>query len=153
MRAKVLDNARELGLDVKVQRLPGATASPADAAKAVGCGQSRIALCAVYVADGDPVVCIAAADCVVDLDLLADTLDVAEIRTATASETRTATGFPASGVPPFGHGLPVVFDRALMQHATVWTAAGDGYTVVEIESQQLVGCTGATVAPVTAPAA
>lgn len=153
MRAKVLDNARELGLDVNVRRLPGSNGSPADAAEAVGCGESRIAVCAVYVADGDPVVCIAAADCAVDLDLLADTLDVAEIRPATAAETRAATGFPASGVPPFGHGLPVVFDQALVHHATVWTAGGDGCTVVEIESRQLIGCMGATVATVTAPAA
>jgi prolyl-tRNA editing enzyme YbaK/EbsC (Cys-tRNA(Pro) deacylase) len=154
MRARVIDNARELGLDVNVRRLPGATASPADAAVAVGCGQSRIALCAVYVADGDPIVCIAASDCPVDTDLLADVLDVAEVRSATAGEVRAATGFPAAGVPPFGHGLPVVFDAALLGHSTVWTAGGDGYTVVEIETQRLVGCTEATVAAVTAvPAA
>jgi prolyl-tRNA editing enzyme YbaK/EbsC (Cys-tRNA(Pro) deacylase) len=148
MRSKVIDNARELGLDVNVHRLPGATASPADAAAAVGCGQSRIALCAVYVADGDPVVCISGADCSVDADLLADVLDVAEIRPATAGETRAATGFPAGGVPPFGHGLPVVFDEALRHHAKVWTAGGDGYTVVEIETERLIGCTEATVAAV-----
>ena len=152
MRAKVIDNARELGLDVNVRRLPGATASPADAAAAVGCGESRIALCAVYVGDGDPVVCISSAECAVDLDLLADVLDVAEIRLATAAETRAATGFPAAGVPPFGHGLPVVFDEALKDHATVWAAAGDGYTVVEIEPQRLIGCTTATVAAVTVAA-
>lgn len=150
MRAKVIDNARELGLDVNVLKLPGATASPADAAAAVGCGQSRIATCAVYVADGDPVVCIASADCTVDADLLADVLDVAELRLASAGETRAATGFPAAGVPPFGHGLPVVLDSALLSHATVWTAGGDGYTVVEIETERLVGCTSATVAAVTA---
>jgi prolyl-tRNA editing enzyme YbaK/EbsC (Cys-tRNA(Pro) deacylase) len=152
MRAKVIDNARELGLDVNVRRLPGATASPADAAAAVGCGQSRIALCAVYVADGDPVVCISAADCRIDHDLLADVLDVAEIRPATASETRAATGFPAGGVPPFGHGLPVVFDQSLIHHDTVWTAGGDGYTVVEIAPDRLIGCTEATVAGVTGSA-
>lgn len=149
MRATVIDNARELGLDVNVRRLPGATASPSDAAAAVGCGESRIALCAVYVADGDPVVCISAAHCPVDLDLLADVLDVAEIRLATAGETRAATGFPVSGVPPFGHGLPVVLDEALIGHATVWTAAGDGYTVVEIAPRGLIGCTDASVARIT----
>jgi|SRR5215218_6672490 len=149
MRAKVIDNARELGLDVNVRRLPGATASPAVAAAAVGCGESRIALCAVYVCDGDPVVCISAADCQVDTDLLADILDVAEIRLATSGEIRAATGFPAEGVPPFGHGLPVVFDEALIGHPTVWTAAGDGYTVFEIEPRRLTDCTAATVAAVT----
>jgi prolyl-tRNA editing enzyme YbaK/EbsC (Cys-tRNA(Pro) deacylase) len=151
MRATVIDNARELGLDVNVRRLPGATASPAVAAAAVGCGQSRIAICAVYVGDGDPVVCISSAECDVDVDLLADVLDVAEIRLATAGEIRAATGFPPEGVPPFGHGLPVVFDEALMGQPTVWAPAGDGYTVVEIDPQRLTDCTAATVATVTVP--
>jgi prolyl-tRNA editing enzyme YbaK/EbsC (Cys-tRNA(Pro) deacylase) len=150
MNARVIDNARELGLEVNVRRLPGATASPAAAAQEVGCGQSRIAVCAVYIADGDPVVCIAAGDCPVDDDLLADVLDVAAVRLASASEVRAATGFPAAGVPPFGHGLPVVLDEALLSHQSVWTAGGDGYTIVELEPSRLVGCTKATVASVTA---
>jgi prolyl-tRNA editing enzyme YbaK/EbsC (Cys-tRNA(Pro) deacylase) len=150
MRAKVLDNARELGLQLNVRKLPGATASPVDAAAVVGCGRSQIAHCSVFVADGDPVLCIASGDCPIVEDLLADVLDVAELRSATASEIRAATGFPAGGVPPFGHGLPVVLDAALLAHTTVWTAGGDGYTVVEVEPQRLVSCTSATVAAVTA---
>jgi len=150
MRAKVIDNARELGLDLNVRKLPGATARPADAAAVVGCGESRIATCAVYVADGDPVVCISSGDCAVDADLLADVLDVAELRRASPAEVRAATGFPVDGVPPFGHGLPVIVDEPLLAHASVWTAGGDGYTVVEIEPRRLVTCTEATVAVVTA---
>jgi prolyl-tRNA editing enzyme YbaK/EbsC (Cys-tRNA(Pro) deacylase) len=151
MRAKVIDNARALGLDLNVRRLPGATASPADAGAAVGCGASRIASCVVYVADGDPVLCIAGGDCAVDVDLLADALDVAELRPATASEVRAATGYPAAGVPPFGHGLPVVLDEALLGFQTVWAAGGDGYTVMEVEPRRLASCTAATVAAVTQP--
>lgn len=146
MRAKVIDSARELGLDVNVQRLPGATASPAAAGAAMGCGPSRIATCAVYVADGDPVLCIVGGDCPIDADLLADVLDVAELRPATSAEVRAATGFPSSGIPPVGHDLPVVLDQALLGHATIWAAGGDGHTVVEIEPHRLVACTKATVA-------
>jgi prolyl-tRNA editing enzyme YbaK/EbsC (Cys-tRNA(Pro) deacylase) len=151
MRARVIDNARELGLDLTdVRKLPGATASPADAAAVVGCGQAQIASCAVYVADGEPVVCISSGSCPVDEDVLADVLDVAELRPAAASEVRAATGFPAGGVPPFGHGLPVVIDEALLDQPTVWAAGGDGYTVVELEPRRLVHCTSATIAAVTA---
>lgn len=146
MRAKVIDSARELGLDVNVRRLPGSTASAVDAGEAMGCGPSRIASCVVYVADGDPVLCIAGGGCPVDSDLLADILDVAELRPATSAEVRAATGFPASGVPPFGHDLPVVLDAALLAHETIWAAGGDGNTVVEIEPRRLVSCTEATVA-------
>jgi prolyl-tRNA editing enzyme YbaK/EbsC (Cys-tRNA(Pro) deacylase) len=153
MRAKVIDSARQLGLDLNVRRLPAVAASPAAAAAAVGCGESRIATCAVYIADGDPVVCIAAGDCPVDADRLADALDVAELRLASRGEVRAATGFPPSGLPPLGHGLPIVLDEALLVHATVWTAGGDGSTVVELEPSRLAHCTTATVAAVTAVAA
>jgi prolyl-tRNA editing enzyme YbaK/EbsC (Cys-tRNA(Pro) deacylase) len=150
MRSKVIDSARDLGLDVNVQRLPDTRASVADTAAAVGCGAARIASCTVYVADGDPIVCVASADCLVDPDLLADALDVAEIRLASGSETRAATGYPAAGVPPFGHGLPVVVDEVLLTFSTVWAAGGDGCTLVELEPKRLASCTAATVAAVTA---
>jgi prolyl-tRNA editing enzyme YbaK/EbsC (Cys-tRNA(Pro) deacylase) len=152
MRSKVIDSARDLGLDVNVQRLPDMRVSVEDAAAALGCGSARIASCAVYVADGDPVVCVTSAGCAIDADLLADALDVAEIRPASSDETRAATGFPASGVPALGHGLPVVVDRLLLAHATVWTACGDGHTLVELAPERLASCTAATVAAVTVTA-
>jgi len=151
MRSKVIDSARDLGLDVNdVRRMPGSRASVADTAAAVGCGAARIVNCAVYVADGDPIVCVSSAGCLVDGDLLADALDVAEVRRASDSEIRAATGFSAAGVPPFGHGLPVVVDALLLTHSTVWAAGGDGSTLVELEPQRLASCTAATVAAVTA---
>src|SRR5215218_3598414 len=149
MRSKVIDSARALGLDVNVQRLPDTRASAADAAAVVGCGAARIASCAVFVGDGDPIVCIASAECPIDRDLLADALDVAEVRLASDAEIRAATGFSASSVPPFGHGLPVVVDAVLLTYATVWAAGGDGQTLVELEPERLASCTAATVATVT----
>lgn len=149
MRSKVLDNARDLGLDVNLRRVSDTRVPAADTAAAVGCGASRIVACAVFVADGDPVVCVTSAECEIDADLLADALDVAEVRPASGGETRAATGFPASGLPPLGHGLPVVVDAALLAHATVWTAAGDGHTLVELAPERLADCTAATVATVT----
>ena len=148
MRSKVIDSARDLGLDVNVRRMLATRGSVADTAAEVGCGASRIASCVVYVADGDPVVCVASADCLVDSDLLADTLDVAEVRRASDSEVRAATGFPATGVPPFGHGLPVVVDELLLTFTTVWASGGDGNTLVELEPQRLARGTAATVATV-----
>jgi Cys-tRNA(Pro)/Cys-tRNA(Cys) deacylase len=149
MRSKVIDSARVLGLDVNVQRLTELRASVADVAAVCGCGAARIASCAVFVADGDPVVCIASAECQIDRDLLADALDVAEVRLASDTEIRAATGFSAAGMPPFGHGLPVVVDAVLLTYATVWAAGGDGQTLVELEPERLASCTAATVAPVT----
>ena len=42
---------------------------------------------------------------------------------------RAATGFAIGGVPPFGHGLPVLFDESLLEHECVWAAAGDPHSL------------------------
>jgi len=145
---KVVKGARELGLDVRVQRLEASTRTVGDAARAVGCEQAEIAKSIVFVADGDPVLCIASGQHRIDHDKLAEALDVAEVRQAGAQEVRAATGFAIGGVPPFGHGLPVVFDRALLDHERVWAAAGDPHSLFCVEPGKLLDCTGASVADV-----
>ena len=150
MREKVMDSARDLGLDVKVERLERSTRTVSDAAEAVDCEEGQIAKSLVFVADGDPVVCIASGGHRVDPDKLADALDAAEVRQASPDEVRAATGFSVGGVPPFGHGLPVVLDEALLAYPTVWAAGGDGHSLFAVDPRALVGCTRATVAPVGA---
>ncbi len=148
MREKVIDSARELGLEVQVKRLPESTATVAEAASAVGCPPARIAKSLVFVADGDPVLCIVSGAHRVDVERLADVLDVAEVRPASPGEVRAATGFSVGGVPPFGHGLPVVLDATLLEQESVWAAGGDGHSLFEVDPRTLVTCTGAAVAAV-----
>ena len=150
MREKVINSARDLGLHVQVRRLEESTATVEEAARAVDCEREQIAKSLVFVADGDPVMCIASGSHRVDPERLAEALDVAEVRTATPAEVRAATGFSVGGVPPFGHGLPVVLDEALLEHDTVWAAGGDGQSLFEIDPRKLVECTRAIVAPVGA---
>jgi len=150
MREKVIGLARGLGLDVDVQTLEASTRTVADAASAVGCDEAEIAKSLVFVADGDPVVCIASGGHRVDTDKLALVLDVAEVRQADADEVRASTGFSIGGVPPIGHGLPVIFDRDLLRHESVWAAAGDSRSLFRVEPQRLVDSTGAQVADVAA---
>jgi prolyl-tRNA editing enzyme YbaK/EbsC (Cys-tRNA(Pro) deacylase) len=145
---KVMRGARELGLDVKVQRLEASTRTVGDAAKAVGCQEAEIAKSIVFVADGEPVVCIASGRHRIDPAKLADALDVAEVRQAGADEVRAATGFAIGGVPPFGHGLPVIFDRELLDHDQVWAAAGDPHSLFRVSPQGLLDCTHAKLADV-----
>ena len=73
---------------------------------------------------------------------------MAEVRQAGAAEVRAATGFAIGGVPPFGHGLPVVFDRSLLDHEHVWAAAGDPHSLFCVSPRKLLDCTEATVADV-----
>jgi len=149
MRERVIDSARALGLQVEVRRLQESTATVEEAALAVGCPQSEIAKSLVFIADGDPVVCIASGSHRVDVERLADVLDVAEVRCATPDEVRAATGFSAGGVPPFGHGLPVVLDEVLLEHDLVWAAGGDGHSLFQIQPGRLGECTQAIIASVS----
>jgi len=152
MREKVIDSAKRLGLDVEVRRLDVPTATVQQAAEAVGCPATQIAKSLVFVADGDPVLCIASGAHRVETGRLADVLDVAEVRQATPGEVRAATGFTVGGVPPFGHGLPVVLDEVLLEHELVWAAGGDGQSLFAVDPRELARCcTQVVVAHVGAP--
>jgi prolyl-tRNA editing enzyme YbaK/EbsC (Cys-tRNA(Pro) deacylase) len=137
MRDRLSERARELGLEVRVQRLEASTRTVKDAAEAVGCEESEIAKSIVFVADGDPVLCVASGRHRIDVDKLADALDVAEVRQATAGEVRAATGYAIGGVPPFGHDVPVLFDESLLEHERVWAAAGDPNSLFCVDPRTL----------------
>ena len=140
MRDRLVACARDLGIEVRPQRLNDSTRTVKDAAAAVGCDESEIAKSIVFVADGDPVVCVASGEHRIDTAKLADLLDVAEVRQAKAEEVRAATGYAIGGVPPFGHDLPVLFDETLLHHKRVWAAAGDPHSLFEVDPRELADC-------------
>lgn len=150
MREKVKNAARQLGLEVDLRTLEGSTRTVAEAAAAVGCNEAEIAKSIVFVADGEPVVCIASGLRRIDPDLVCEVLDAAECRPASPAEVRAATGFPVGGVAPFAHGLPTIFDESLLAHERVWAAGGDGNSLFCADPRELVRCTGATVAKIQA---
>jgi prolyl-tRNA editing enzyme YbaK/EbsC (Cys-tRNA(Pro) deacylase) len=148
MRSKVKEAARELGLDVELKTLDDSTATVADAARALGVEEGQIAKSIVFVMDGEPVVVVASGRHRIDPDKVCEALDCAEGRIASADEVRAATGFPIGGVPPIGHGLPVVFDAALLDYDVIYAAGGDGNTLFAVAPRQLAGSVHALVAPV-----
>jgi prolyl-tRNA editing enzyme YbaK/EbsC (Cys-tRNA(Pro) deacylase) len=148
VRDRLAECARELGIELHPQRLAESTRTVKDAAAAVGCEESAIAKSIVFVADGDPVVCVASGRHRIDPKKIAAELDVAEVRQAAADEVRAATGFAVGGVPPFGHDLPVLFDEALLDHKRVWAAAGDPNSIFEVDPRELADCIRARVVEV-----
>jgi prolyl-tRNA editing enzyme YbaK/EbsC (Cys-tRNA(Pro) deacylase) len=148
MRDRLAARARQLGLQLQVRRLGASTRTVKDAALAIGCEEAEIAKSIVFVADGDPIVCVASGRHRIDTDKLADALDVAEVRQAAADEVRAATGFAIGGVPPFGHDLPVLLDESLLQHERVWAAAGDPHSLFAVDPRELARCLEARVVAV-----
>jgi len=145
VRDRLAECARDLGIKVQVQRLEASTRTVTDAATAVGCQEGEIAKSIVFLADGDPVVCVASGKHRVDVEKVPDALDVAEVRQAQAHEVRAATGFAIGGVPPFGHDLPVLFDEALLDHTRVWAAAGDPHSLFCVDPRELANCVSARI--------
>lgn len=148
MRSKVKEAAVEAGLEVELRTLNGSTATVREAADAMGCEPGQIAKSIVFVMDGEPVVVVASGRHRIDGDKVCDALDCAEGRQASREEVRAATGFPIGGVPPIGHGLPVVFDSALLDYDVIYAAGGDPNTLFAVAPRQLAGCVHALVAPV-----
>jgi prolyl-tRNA editing enzyme YbaK/EbsC (Cys-tRNA(Pro) deacylase) len=149
MKDKVVQAARELGLEVDVKTLEKPTRTVPEAAAAVGCSDGQIAKTLVFVADGDPVLVVASGAHRVDTEALCDIFDVAEIRQANADEVRVATGYPVGGVSPLGcDGLPVAFDEDLMEYPYIYVAGGDGNTLFQVEPATLAKTIKARVARV-----
>lgn len=148
MRSKVKEAARELGLDVELTTLDNSTATVAQAAAALGVEEGQIAKSIVFVMDGEPIVVVASGRHRIDYDKVCDALDCAEGRMASPDEVRAATGFAIGGVPPVGHGLPVVFDSALFDYDVIYAAGGDANTLFKVAPRQLAGCVHALVAEV-----
>jgi Cys-tRNA(Pro) deacylase len=137
--ARVTAAAAEAGLTISVIRFSEETRTAEEAARAVGCGVAQIVKSLVFVADDEPVVALVPGDRRLDPERLAAALGAAETRRATGDEARSATGYAIGGVPPLGHAsaLPVLMDRHLLEHATVWAAAGLPDAVFEVDPRRL----------------
>ncbi|MEU1076610.1 MULTISPECIES: YbaK/EbsC family protein [unclassified Streptomyces] len=141
---------RALGLDVEVRRFPDATRTAAEAAAAIGCDVSEIVKSLVFEADGVPVIVLMDGSSRVDVELVRRELGARKVRRAGAELVRETTGYAIGGVPPFGHvrRTRVLADRALLDHAVVWAAAGTPHTVFPLDPKTLIEYAGGALVDV-----
>jgi Cys-tRNA(Pro) deacylase len=147
---RVVRAAAEAGLGIEVEGFPEGTRTAQDAAAAIGCPVGAIVKTLVLDSDRGPVVVLASGENRLDFSKVAAALGVGEVRRADAEGAREATGYPIGGTAPFGHPrrLPMVFDRDLLAHRTVWASAGTPQTVFAADPQELAKAAGAEVAEV-----
>jgi prolyl-tRNA editing enzyme YbaK/EbsC (Cys-tRNA(Pro) deacylase) len=138
--------AADLGVELEITRYPEGTRTAADAARAIGCDVAAIVKSLVFVVNGVPVLALTSGANRVDVERLGAIFDAPRARQATADEVRDATGFAIGGTPPFGVQLPTLFDADLLDHETVWAAAGTPDSVFPIAPLRLIEVTGARVA-------
>ena len=125
-------------IGVNFRQFPADTRTALDAARVVGCEVGQIVKSLVFVAAGKPVVALVSGANRVDEGRLAAVAG-APVTKADAEAVRRATGYSIGGVPPFGHAtqVPVFMDRDLLDHPSVWAAAGRPDSVFEISPERL----------------
>jgi prolyl-tRNA editing enzyme YbaK/EbsC (Cys-tRNA(Pro) deacylase) len=142
--------ADRYGLDVDVHEFEDGTKTAADAAAAIGCDAAQIASSLVFVGDEEPVVVVTSGANRVSEDRLAGVIGATDVRMAGPEEAKGATGWSIGGVPPICHegDVPVLLDRTLLDHETVWAAAGTPDAVWPVAPDRLVELADASVADV-----
>lgn len=123
---RVMEAARERGLEITTKRFPEGTKTAADAAAAIGVSVGQIVKSLVFAVDGEIVMAYVSGSNQLDEKKLALAAGGAKCSRVDADAVRAATGYPIGGVPPFGHTtqLRVFVDPDLLQYDEVWAAAG-----------------------------
>ncbi|MPY61084.1 YbaK/EbsC family protein [Streptomyces spongiae] len=142
-----------MGLDdlhARIRRFPEGARTASEAAAAIGCELSEICKSLVFAADGVPVLVLMDGASRVDVELVRRELGAEKVTRAKPDVVRETTGYAIGGVPPFGHRTKthVLADRSLLDHDTVWAAAGTPHAVFPMAPKELVTHAGATLADV-----
>lgn len=145
---RVQKAATYLGLAIDIVTMAQSTRTAEDAAAACGCTVGQIVKSLVFRtgSGGRPILLLVSGSNRVDESLVSRTIGD-ELMRPDAGFVRERTGFAIGGIPPFGHDehLDSYMDRDLLDHATVWAAAGTPRTVFAISSRALRDATAALV--------
>lgn len=140
---------REHGIEAELLRDVGDTATVEGAAAALGVPPESIVKTLVFLVDGRPVVYITHGTQRVDPRILARHFGVGrkKVRLADPQTVLELTGYPAGGVPPFGHRtpLPTLIDARVLALPVVYAGGGDDHTMMRITPEALRQATQAVV--------
>ena len=148
---RVMEAARERGLEITTKRFPEGTKTAADAAAAIGVSVGQIVKSWVFGVDSEIVMALVSGSNQLDEKKLAAAAGGANCSRVDADAVRAATGYPIGGVPPFGHStqLRVFVDPDLLQYDgvndMVWAAAGTWNDNFAIAPNDLVRVSGGVV--------
>lgn len=117
------------------------------AAAALGVAPAQIIKSLLFLVRDRPVLVIASGETPVDRGVLAARYGVGkkQVRLADAETVLRLTGYPAGGVPPFGHPepLPTLLDRAVAAWDAVYGGGGDDHTLLRVAPGELARVTAA----------
>ncbi|MCB1109914.1 MAG: YbaK/EbsC family protein [Chlamydiia bacterium] len=144
----VQEALNQKGVVTKVVELPASTRTADEAAQAIGCIVAQIVKSLIFQTKEThrPILVLASGVNRVNEKLIGKAVGE-KIRKADADFTREVTGFAIGGIPPIGHKTPIAtyIDEDLLQHQTLWAAAGTPHAVFSLDSSLLVDLTQGTV--------
>ena len=131
---------------------PGASSYGAATAAALGVDPARLFKTLVATVDGRLAVGIVPVAGSLDLKALAMALGGKRGAMAEPAAAERATGYVTGGISPFGQRsrLPMVVDATARDWPTVYVSGGRRGLQVEVDPEDLVRLTAATVAPIAA---
>ena len=137
---RVMEAARERGLEITAKRFPEGTKTAADAAAAIGVSVGQIVKSLVFGVDTEIGMVLVSGSNQLDEKKLALAAGGAKCSRVDADAVRAATGYPIGGVPPLGLAtqLRIFIDPDLLQYDEVWAAAGTWHDVFPISPSDLV---------------
>lgn len=132
--ARVERAAEAAGLSITVKRMGQSTRTAEEAAQQCGCSVAQIVKSLIFAGKQSHrlYLFLVAGDRMLDMEKAA-TLAGEALERADPRIIRDETGFAIGGVAPIGHtqALPVFGDASLLDHDTVWAAAGAHDAVFE----------------------
>ncbi|RNL65015.1 YbaK/EbsC family protein [Nocardioides marmoriginsengisoli] len=141
-----------LGGAGRIVVLPDSVHTAALAAEALGCEVGAIANSLLFAArqdDGgtdEPILILTSGAHRVDLEKVAATIGVGQLRRAKPEFVKEKTGQVIGGVSPFAHPAPIrtYLDPTLRQYDVIWAAAGHPAAVFSATYAELLAMTDAT---------
>ncbi|MEZ5758840.1 MAG: YbaK/EbsC family protein [Emcibacteraceae bacterium] len=137
---RVEQAAADLGLNIRVKRMPESTRTAKEAATACGCEVGQIIKSLIFEGETtcDLVLLLVSGRHEVDLEKVSHKIGE-KLKRADPNRIRSETGFAIGGVAPIGHLIPIktYFDIALFTYENVWAAAGAPNAVFNANTQNL----------------
>lgn len=135
------------GVSADLLQLTEETPTVSAAARAVGVSTQQIVKTLVFLVDGAPWAVIASGTDPVDRRSLAAFFGVGakHVKLASREQVENWTGYPAGGVPPFGHTqkLPTLMDHGVFAFEEVFAGGGEDHCLLRTTPNEIERVTGA----------
>ena len=145
---RVQDEIAARGLAFDVVELKASTRTAQEAAQAVGCQVTQIVKSLIFKGSqsGKPILILASGANRVNEKKIGEIIGE-PIGKADADFVREETGFSIGGVAPLAHKKPLdtYIDETLLNHESLWAAAGTPNAVFRLSPSDLVKITGGKV--------